>query len=73
MNFWPVNIYFTVVIQRRGQYESTPADYFSNKLWEDYENGFGNIEEGTPLSPDLILHVHMSGCPDTHTHTYIYI
>ena len=34
-----------VIIQRRGQYD-TPADFFSAKLWEDYENGFGNPAEG---------------------------
>eukprot|EP00092_Neocalanus_flemingeri_P047772 GFUD01054254.1.p1 GENE.GFUD01054254.1~~GFUD01054254.1.p1 ORF type:complete len:292 (-),score=50.27 GFUD01054254.1:44-919(-) len=32
------------VIQRRGQY-GNPPDYFSNKLWADYVNGFGNPSE----------------------------
>ena len=38
-----------MVFQRRGQFETTP-DYFSNKLWDDYENGFGNIQEGIKLT-----------------------
>ena len=33
------------LIQRRGQYGNSP-DYFSLKLWDDYEKGFGCPAKG---------------------------
>ena len=33
------------LIQRRGQYGNSP-DYFSLKLWDDYERGFGCPAKG---------------------------
>ena len=33
------------VIQRRGQFDN-PPDYFSSKLWVDYEEGFGEPQKG---------------------------
>ena len=34
-----------ILLQKRGQFEN-PDDYFSSKLWNDYENGFGNPKRG---------------------------
>jgi len=36
----PIGCEGWIMIQRRGQY-SNPADFFSSKLWDDYEKGFG--------------------------------
>ena len=36
------------LIQRRGQY-GNPEDFFSLKLWNDYEQGFGEPEKGKIL------------------------
>ena len=33
------------MIQRRGQY-GNPPDFFSSKVWEDYEEGFGETTKG---------------------------
>ena len=37
-----------ILIQRRGQY-GNPPDFFSSKLWDDYEQGFGEPEKGSIL------------------------
>ena len=36
------------LIQRRGQY-GNPEDFFSSKLWTDYEQGFGEPDKGMML------------------------
>ena len=36
------------LIQRRGQY-GNPEDFFSSKLWTDYEQGFGEPDKGRML------------------------
>ena len=36
-----------ILIQRRGQF-GNPKDFFSKKLWVDYEEGFGDPYEGFP-------------------------
>ena len=36
------------LIQRRGQY-GNPEDFFSSKLWTDYEQGFGELDKGRML------------------------
>ena len=48
MIFFTKTINVSVIIQRRGQY-GNPADYFSKKLWDDFENGFGNHTEGEQM------------------------
>jgi len=37
----PIGCQGWIIIQRRGQY-GNPADFFSSKLWDDFEKGFGN-------------------------------
>ena len=41
------------MIQRRGQY-GHPQDYFSSKLWADYEEGFGDIDKGVAVTSEEI-------------------
>ena len=36
------------LLQRRGQH-GNPEDFFSSKLWNDYEQGFGEPEKGRIL------------------------
>ena len=43
-----------ILIQRRGQY-GNPAHFFSSKLWDDYEQGFGQPEKGSVS----ILHIQL--------------
>ena len=40
------------LIQRRGQH-GNPEDFFSSKLWNDYDQGFGELEKG--LDPCFLL------------------
>ena len=36
------------LIQQRGQF-GNPEDFFSSKLWNNYERGFGELEKGRIL------------------------
>ena len=40
------------LIQQRGQF-GNPEDFFSSKLWNDYDQGFGELEKG--LDPCFLL------------------
>ena len=41
-----------ILMQKRGQY-GNPPDYFSSKLWVDYEQGFGEPSQGNNLTVRL--------------------